>query len=237
MLGIKNKALKNFVIIGGNSGVGLAIAKQLSSDNLYLFNRRGESEVSNAHVKAVHITNENLNEADLPASIDGLVYCPGTIQLKPFTRISEQDYLDEFHVNVLGYIKTVNACLKGLKAAEHPSVIAFSTIAAKLGMPFHAGIAAAKGALEAVNRTLAAEMAPKIRFNTVALSLTDTPLAEKLLNSPEKKEAGAKRHPLQRIGDADEIAKTVIHLLSTDSAWMSGQTIYLDGGMSNIKLL
>jgi 3-oxoacyl-[acyl-carrier protein] reductase len=140
-------------------------------------------------------------------------------------------------VNVLGFIKTVNACLKGLKAAEQPSVVAFSTIAAKLGMPFHSSIAASKGALEALVRTLAAEMAPKIRFNTIAISLTDTPLADKLLNTPEKKEAGAKRHPLNKIGAPDEIAQTVCHILSGDSSWMTGQTIHLDGGMSTIKLI
>jgi 3-oxoacyl-[acyl-carrier protein] reductase len=228
--------LKNIVIIGGNSGVGAAVAKKLNEHQLFLFNRKGTSDVS-AAVKTFDVTTDTLNESDLPAVIDGLVYCPGTINLRPFNRITEKDYLEEFQVNVLGFIKTVNACLKGLKAAEQPSVVAFSTIAAKLGMPFHSSIAASKGALEALVRTLAAEMAPKIRFNTIAISLTDTPLADKLLNTPEKKEAGAKRHPLNKIGAPDEIAQTVCHILSGDSSWMTGQTIHLDGGMSTIKLI
>jgi NAD(P)-dependent dehydrogenase (short-subunit alcohol dehydrogenase family) len=227
--------VKNIVIIGGNSGIGLALAKKISPENLFLFNRKGHSEVP-AQTKIFDVTTDTLSENDLPEIIDGLVYCPGTINLKPFHRLQEKDYLDDFNVNVLGFIKTINACLKGLKAADNPSVIAFSTIAAKLGMPFHASIAASKGAIEGLVRTLAAEMAPKIRFNTVSISLTDTPLADKLLNTPEKKEAGAKRHPLNRIGQAEEIASTVAHLLSSDSAWMTGQTIHLDGGMSAIKL-
>jgi 3-oxoacyl-[acyl-carrier protein] reductase len=228
--------LKNIVIIGGNSGVGAAVAKKLSNHSLFLFNRKGTADVS-AVVKIFDVTTDTLNETDLPTVIDGLVYCPGTINLRPFNRIAEKDYLEEFQVNVMGFIKTVNACLKGLKAAEQPSVVAFSTIAAKLGMPFHSSIAASKGALEALVRTLAAEMAPKIRFNTIAISLTDTPLADKLLNTPEKKEAGAKRHPLNKIGAPEEIAQTVCHVLSNDSSWMTGQTIHLDGGMSTIKLI
>jgi NAD(P)-dependent dehydrogenase (short-subunit alcohol dehydrogenase family) len=227
--------LKNIVIIGGSSGIGAAVAKKLNHEKLFLFNRSGVSE-GNAAIKIVDITTDAISETDLPEVIDGLVYCPGTINLKPFNRITEKDYLEEFQINVLGFIKTVNVCLKGLKASEQPSVVAFSTIAAKLGMPFHTSIAASKGALEAVVRTLAAEMAPKIRFNTVSISLTDTPLADKLLNTPEKKEAGAKRHPLQKIGAPDEIAQTVCHVLSADSSWMTGQTIHLDGGMSSIKL-
>ncbi len=228
--------MKNIVIIGGNSGIGAAVAKKLNEHQLFLFNRKGTADVS-AAIKIFDVTTDTLNESDLPAVIDGLVYCPGTINLRPFNRITEKDYLEEFQVNVIGFIKTVNACLKGLKAAEQPSVIAFSTIAAKLGMPFHSSIAASKGALEALVRTLAAEMAPKIRFNTIAVSLTDTPLADKLLNTPEKKEAGAKRHPLNKIGAPDEIAQTVCHILSSDSSWMTGQTIHLDGGMSTIKLI
>jgi NAD(P)-dependent dehydrogenase (short-subunit alcohol dehydrogenase family) len=227
--------VKNIVIIGGNSGIGLALAKKMYQENLFLFNRKGHSEVA-AQTKIFDATIDTLSENDLPEIIDGLVYCPGTINLKPFHRLQEKDYLDDFSVNVLGFIKTINACLKGLKVAENPSVVAFSTIAAKLGMPFHASIAASKGAIEALIRTLAAEMAPKIRFNAVSISLTDTPLADKLLNTPEKKEAGAKRHPLNRIGSAEEIATTVAHLLSADSAWMTGQSIHLDGGMSTIKL-
>jgi NAD(P)-dependent dehydrogenase (short-subunit alcohol dehydrogenase family) len=227
--------VKNIVIIGGNSGIGLALAKKMYQENLFLFNRKGHSEVA-AQTKIFDATIDTLSENDLPEIIDGLVYCPGTINLKPFHRLQEKDYLDDFSVNVLGFIKTINACLKGLKVAENPSVVAFSTIAAKLGMPFHASIAASKGAIEALIRTLAAEMAPKIRFNAVSISLTDTPLADKLLNTPEKKEAGAKRHPLNRIGSAEEIATTVAHLLSADSAWMTGQTMHLDGGMSTIKL-
>jgi NAD(P)-dependent dehydrogenase (short-subunit alcohol dehydrogenase family) len=227
--------VKNIVIIGGNSGIGLALAKKINHENLFLFNRKGHSEVA-AQTKIFDVTTDTLSENDLPEIIDGLVYCPGTINLKPFHRLQEKDYLDDFNVNVLGFIKTINACLKGLKTADNPSVVAFSTIAAKLGMPFHASIAASKGAIEGLIRTLAAEMAPKIRFNAVSISLTDTPLADKLLNTPEKKEAGAKRHPLNRIGQAEEIATTVAHILSADSAWMTGQTIHLDGGMSTIKL-
>jgi NAD(P)-dependent dehydrogenase (short-subunit alcohol dehydrogenase family) len=164
------------------------------------------------------------------------VYCPGTINLKPFHRISIADFKQEMEVNFYGAIRLLQACLKGLKKSSSPSVVLYSTVAVQTGMGFHAGIASAKGAVEGLTRSLAAEWAPnKIRVNAIAPSLTETPLALALLSTPEKKEASDKRHPLGRVGRPEDIAEATVFLLSEKSSWMTGQILHLDGGMSHLK--
>jgi NAD(P)-dependent dehydrogenase (short-subunit alcohol dehydrogenase family) len=164
------------------------------------------------------------------------VYCPGTINLKPFHRISIADFKQEMEVNFYGAIRLLQACLKGLKKSNCPSVVLYSTVAVQTGMGFHAGIASAKGAIEGLTRSLAAEWAPnKIRVNAIAPSLTETPLASALLSTPEKKEASDKRHPLGRVGKPEDIAEATVFLLSEKSSWMTGQILHLDGGMSHLK--
>lgn len=183
------------------------------------------------------ILSGNLNEIIFPEVIDGLVYAPGSINLKPFNRLSIEDFENDFEVNVLGAVKTIQKLLPNLKKSESASVVLFSSVAAKLGMPFHASISASKSAVEGLMKSLAAELsAQKIRVNAIAPSLTDTNLAATLLSTPEKREASGKRHPLQRLGTADEIAKMVEFLLSENSSWITGQIIGIDGGMSKIKL-
>jgi NAD(P)-dependent dehydrogenase (short-subunit alcohol dehydrogenase family) len=172
----------------------------------------------------------------LPEVIDGVVYCPGTINLKPFHRISIAEFQKEMDVNFFGAVRVLQACLKGLKKSESPAVVLYSTVAVQTGMGFHAGIASAKGAVEGLTRSLAAEWAPsKIRVNAIAPSLTETPLASALLSTPEKKEASDKRHPLGRVGSPEDIAEATFFLLSPKSSWMTGQILHLDGGMSNLK--
>lgn len=223
---------KNIVIIGGNSGIGKAIAADISSKgaNLFLYSRSGEGTT------ALDVSVDFETIPELPEIIDGLVYCPGTINLKPFHRISISDFQKEMDINFFGAVRILQACLKGLKKSDSASVVLFSTVAVQTGMGFHAGIASAKGAIEGLTRSLAAEWAPnKIRVNTIAPSLTDTPLASNLLSTPEKKESSDKRHPLGRVGTPQDIAKAASYLLSEDSSWMTGQILHLDGGMSSLK--
>jgi NAD(P)-dependent dehydrogenase (short-subunit alcohol dehydrogenase family) len=223
---------KNIVIIGGNSGIGKAIAADLSSKgtNLFLYSKSGDGTT------ALDISSDFDVIPNLPEVIDGLVYCPGTINLKPFHRISISDFQKEMDINFFGAVRVLQACLKGLKKSDSASVVLFSTVAVQTGMGFHSGIASAKGAIEGLSRSLAAEWAPnKIRVNTIAPSLTDTPLASNLLSTPEKKESSDKRHPLGRVGTPEDIAKSVSYLLSEDSSWMTGQILHLDGGMSSLK--
>jgi NAD(P)-dependent dehydrogenase (short-subunit alcohol dehydrogenase family) len=223
---------KNVVIIGGNSGIGKATAEMLRATgaNLFLYSKSGSGTI------ALDTTVDFGEMPNLPEVIDGVVYAPGTINLKPFHRISIEDFKNEMDVNFFGAVRVLQACLKGLKKSSSPSVVLFSTVAVQRGMGFHAGIASAKGAIEGLTRSLEAEWAPsKIRVNAIAPSLTETPLASALLSTPEKKEASDKRHPLGRVGSASDIASTAVFLLSPQSSWMTGQILHVDGGMSNLK--
>ena len=223
---------KNIVLVGGNSGIGKAVAVQLQENGatIFSYSRTGEGTA------AVDFSTDFEELPGLPEIIDGVVYCPGTINLKPFHRISIADFKQEMEVNFYGAIRLLQACLKGLKKSSSPSVVLYSTVAVQTGMGFHAGIASAKGAVEGLTRSLAAEWAPnKIRVNAIAPSLTETPLASALLSTPEKKEASDKRHPLGRVGRPEDIAEATVFLLSEKSSWMTGQILHLDGGMSHLK--
>jgi NAD(P)-dependent dehydrogenase (short-subunit alcohol dehydrogenase family) len=223
---------KNIVIVGGNSGIGKATADLLREEgsNLFLYSKSGNDTIPLD-------TSLDFSEIPgLPEVIDGVVYCPGTINLKPFHRISIRDFQNEMEVNFFGAVRILQACHKGLKKSSSPAVVLYSTVAVQTGMGFHAGIASAKGAVEGLTRSLAAEWAPsKIRVNAIAPSLTETPLASTLLSTPERKESSDKRHPLGRIGTAEDIAGATVFLLSPKSSWMTGQILHIDGGMSNLK--
>jgi NAD(P)-dependent dehydrogenase (short-subunit alcohol dehydrogenase family) len=223
---------KNIIIIGGNSGIGKSIVEKLETLGAKVFSYHKTGEGSNQ----LDVTDDFENIAGLPEVIDGLVYCPGTINLKPFHRFTLDDFQKDYEVNVLGAIKVLQACHKGLKKSESSSVVLFSTVAVQVGLAFHSSISSAKGAIEGLAKSLAAEWAPnKIRVNVVAPSLTDTPLASNLLGNEEKKEASNKRHPLGRYGQPEDIASAVVFLLAQDASWMTGQVLHLDGGMSSIK--
>ena len=231
---------KNILIVGGSSGIGLSLAQKLSTTDAQLINlsRSYSDELQKLNIS--HISwdvKEAFTQAEaLPDVIHGLVYCPGTINLKPFQRLSEEEFMEDFQVNVLGAIKILQACLKPLKKAKGASVLLFSTVASRLGMNFHSSIAVAKSGVEGLAKSLAAEWSMhQIRVNVIAPSLTDTPLASKLLSSDERKEASAKRHPLGRYGQAEDIADMGIFLLSDQSSWITGQIIGVDGGMGELK--
>jgi NAD(P)-dependent dehydrogenase (short-subunit alcohol dehydrogenase family) len=165
-----------------------------------------------------------------------VVYCPGSIRLRPFHRLKTQDFLSDLEINLLGAVKAIQACLPGLKKADAPaSIVLFSTVAVKTGMPFHASIASAKGAIEGLTRSLAAEFAPRIRVNAIAPSLTDTNLAKTLLSDDGKRTAAAERHPLKRVGTPADIAAAAKFLLDDSASWITGQIIAVDGGMGAIR--
>jgi NAD(P)-dependent dehydrogenase (short-subunit alcohol dehydrogenase family) len=179
-------------------------------------------------------TNHDLNF--LPAQIDGLVYCPGSILLKPFTRVSTEDLINDYQLQVIGAVKIIQQLLPYLKKSNAASIVLFSTVAVEMGFNFHSIVAASKGAIEGLTKALAAELAPKIRVNCIAPSITNTPLASSLLNSDEKIVANAQRHPLKKIGTASDVAAMACFLLSDQATWITGQIMHVDGGMSAIKL-
>lgn len=232
--------MKNIIIVGSGKGIGLATAKILSEQNKIIGISRTENpELNHPNIEfhQMDILSGNLDEITFPEVVDGLVYAPGSINLKPFNRLSIDDFRNDFEINVTGAVKIIQKLLPNLKKSESASVVLFSSVAAKLGMPFHTSIAASKNAVEGLTKSLAAEFATqKIRFNAIAPSLTDTPLASNLLSTPEKKEAAAKRHPLQRVGTAEEIAEMTAFLVSDKSSWITGQIFGIDGGMGSIKL-
>lgn len=233
---------RNYVIAGGTSGIGAALSLQLANEGhevfVYARNRHELPENINIHFSSVDFSQDSFQLNDLPAVIHGFVYCPGSINLQPFHRTKADSFQADFKINVLGAVQCIQQCLSGLKNSGESSVVLFSTVAVQTGMGFHSSIAASKGAIEGLTRSLAAEYASsKIRFNCIAPSLTETPLADKLINTPEKKEAGAKRHPLGRIGEAKDISHAANFLLSENSSWITGQVIAIDGGMSSLRII
>ncbi len=230
--------MKQFVVIGGSSGIGGAVTQQLAQAgaNVYASYYRNEKESSDTiHYFHHDAMNAALDLSFLPEAIDGIVYCPGSIVLKPFSRIQPEELAQDFQLQVTGAVRILQYLLPRLKKAGRASVVLFSTVAVQTGFPFHAVVSSSKGAVEGLTKALAAELAPSIRVNCVAPSITDTPLAGFLLNTEEKRSANALRHPLKKIGTPDEVASVVSFLLNEQSAWMTGQIIHVDGGMSTIK--
>lgn len=227
----------NFLVIGASSGIGYETARQLidAGANVYAASRQQPS-LPLTHFVWDAATDTPSFVASLPEVLHGVVYAPGTINLKPFNRLSAEDFKQDFQINVLGAIAVLQACLPNLRKANGASVVLYSTVAAKIGMGFHASVAVSKGAVEGLAKSLAAEWAgASIRVNVIAPSLTDTPLAKILLNTPEKQEASNKRHPLGRYGTAQDVASATLFLLNPASAWVTGQVIGIDGGMGSLK--
>lgn len=231
--------MKNILIVGAGKGIGLKSAQLLKEENLYTVSRNltPELESLGTHFFQLDVSKDDLSELSLPDELHGLVFCPGSINLKPFNRLSEEDFMNDFNQNFMGAVRIIQKCLPTLKKSKSGSIVLFSTVAVKVGMPFHTSVAASKGAIEGFAKSLAAELAfAKIRVNVIAPSLSDTSLAAPLLSSEEKIEASAKRHPLQRIGLPDDSAQLVEFLLSDKSSWITAQIIGVDGGLGNIKL-
>jgi 3-oxoacyl-[acyl-carrier protein] reductase len=230
--------MKTYMVAGGTSGIGLETTKLLTQDNRVIVLSREERNLdglSNVEFHSADVTKPMEELPQITDSIDGIVYCPGTINLKPLKGLKIEDFQNDFEINLLGAVKVINKYFNNLKSAEKSSIVLFSTVAVQTGMPYHASVASAKGAIEGLTRSLAAEFAPGIRVNCIAPSITNTPLAEKLLNNEAKLKASEDRHPLKKIGDAKEIAEVVAFLLSDSSSFITGQIIKADGGISSIK--
>jgi len=231
--------MANFLIIGGSSGIGKALANQLAAEQhqVYATYKETNPDATNHPINYhyLDVLEETLSFDFLPDVIDGLVYCPGSITLKPFNRIKPALFIEDFQLQVLGAVKVLQAILPKLKKSDKAAVLFFSTIAVQAGFNFHSLVATSKGAIEGLTKALAAELAPSIRVNCIAPSLTDTPLASFLLNSDAKKEANAQKNPLKRIGQAADLANMATFLLSEKASWVTGQIFAVDGGMSTLK--
>jgi NAD(P)-dependent dehydrogenase (short-subunit alcohol dehydrogenase family) len=225
------------LIIGASSGMGKQLALQLSSENhvFATYMKSFSADLENVSFHYLDVLSPQPDIDFIPDILHGFVYCPGSITLKPFSKLSLNDFESDFQINFLGIVKLLHQILPNLRRAEQASVVLFSSVAVQLGMPFHSSIAASKGAIEGFTRAMAAEFSPKIRVNAIAPSLTDTPLAESLINTEVKLMNMASKHPLQRIGKPEDIAHMVEFLLSNKSSWITGQIFHIDGGMGVIK--
>ena len=230
--------MKTFLVIGGTSGIGAALVKMLSEQGhqvIATYNSTPPQNLPGVNYFQLDVTDEAAQMPDLPESIDGLAYCPGAITLVPFKRLKKANIQADFDLQVGGAVRAIQHALEPLKKGEG-SVVMFSTVAVQSGFNFHTQVAMSKGAIEGLTRALAAELAPTVRVNAIAPSITDTPLASRLLNSDEKKAANAKRHPLQKIGQPEDIAAAASFLLNDTSSWITGQVLQVDGGISTLKI-
>ena len=224
------------LMIGGNTGIGLATAQLLAGrGDVLIAAARTAGPLEALGIPVQPFDALNPSPLQLPTVLDGLIYFPGSISLKPFHRLTHEDFLNDFRINCLGAVAAIQSALPALKAAPNASIVLFSTVATAQGMGFHASVAAAKSAVEGLAISLAAELAPKIRVNVIAPSLTDTPLANNLLNSDAKREAAGKRHPLQQVGNPEDIAALATFLLSDATKFITGQIFRADGGLSSVR--
>lgn len=229
-----------FVVFGGSAGIGLEITRRLFAMKrrvtVVARSARNVDLPEDVARLSIDLTRDDIDPESIPEKIQGMIYCPGSIRLRPFHRLTAEEFMTDFQINLLGAVKAIQACLPGLKKAQAPaSIVLFSTVAVQTGMPFHASIASAKGAVEGLTRSLAAEFAPGIRVNAIAPSLTETDLARGLLSDAGKRSAAAERHPLKRIGQPQDIAAAATFLLADSSSWITGQVIAVDGGMGALR--
>jgi NAD(P)-dependent dehydrogenase (short-subunit alcohol dehydrogenase family) len=230
--------MRNYIIIGGSSGIGKEVVSLLENEGanvIATYNTNKIEDRPNVKYISLDVKSDQLDLDNIPEEIHGLAYCPGSINLKPFNRFTEEDFMEDFQFQVLGATKIIRELLPRLKKSEKASILLFSTIAVQTGFNFHSQVAISKGAIEGLTRSLAAELAPFIRVNAIAPSLTNTNLSSRLINTPEKLNLISEKNPLKKIGDALDIAQAAVYLLTPKSSWVTGQIIHVDGGDSTIK--
>lgn len=199
-----------------------------------------KSLMENKNFEYVQLSRNNgfniLDETTFPKveSLDGLVYFPGTINLKPFDMLKLSDFTKDHEINVLGLVNVLKFYKKYLN--KNSSLVFFSTVATKLGMKFHASVSTYKSAIQGLCISLASEFAPNIRVNCIASSIIETKMASRILRNDKIIESISEKHPLKRIGKASDVSNLVRFLLSDDSSWITGQIISVDGGMNNVQL-
>jgi 3-oxoacyl-[acyl-carrier protein] reductase len=228
--------MKNIVIIGGSKGIGFEILKQQLANNNQVFNiSRNAPETSNPNLKhfEVNVLTDTLPEIE---NIDTLIYCPGSINLKPIGSLSIDDFRNDFEINVIGAVKTIQKYLPVLKKGNNPSIVLFSTVAVKLGMPFHASIATAKAGIEGLVKSLGAELASVVRVNAIAPTITETTLAANILRNDRMKENMVERHPMKNYLKPDEVANMANFLISENAKSISGQIFEMDYGLVTFKI-
>jgi len=230
--------MRNYVVIGGSSGIGLELVNTLERQGANIiatYNTNRVEDRKQVKYLPLDVQTDTLDIDHFPDEIHGLAYCPGSINLKPFHRFKDEDFIDDFKLQVLGATKIIQGLLPKIKKSNDSSIVLFSTIAVQSGFSFHSQVSISKGAIEGLTRSLAAELSPTIRVNAIAPSLTNTNLAGRLLNTQEKIDLHAEKNPLKRIGDVKDIAEAAAYLLTPKSSWMTGQIMHLDGGSSIIK--
>lgn len=228
--------MKKYLVIGGSSGVGKATVEKLAAEGYFVYatyHNSIQNDTDHVSYHALNVLDDDLNLDFIDSPLDGLVYCPGAINLKPFKAIKPELFIEDYKLQVLGLIKVVKKALRNLNPGA--SMVFFSTVAVQKGFGFHSLVGSSKGAIEGLTKSLAAELAPKYRVNTIAPSLVDTPMAANLLNTEEKIQKNNELHPLKRIGSPEDIANTVTFLLSEQSSWMTGQIVHIDGGKSTLN--
>lgn len=229
--------MSNYLVVGGSSGIGHSTAQLLKEKghSVYAtYNQNHCSDEENISYHHLNVLEDSIDLSFLPDELHGVVYCPGSIDLRPFKRFSSEDFLEDYKLQLVGAVKVLQDIYPKLRKSSNASVVLMSTVAVQTGFNFHSQVASSKGAVEGLTRSLAAEFAPKVRVNAVAPSITDTPLASQLLSSEDKVKANADRHPLKKIGSAEVMAKAIVHLLC-DAEWTTGQIVKIDGGISSIK--
>lgn len=227
--------MKTIIVIGGSKGIGKALIEKLLAHCNVINISRSIPEISQSNLTHYNcdVTQDELPEIE---TADGLIYCPGSINLKPISRLSIDDFKNDFEINVLGAVKVIQKYLPVLKNGNKPSIVLFSTVAAKLGMPYHASIAVAKSGVEGLVKSLGAELAPTIRINAIAPTVTNTELASKLLRNEKMIENITERHPLKKFLSPEEVADMAEFLLSDKALSFSGQVFEMDCGIVSFKI-
>ena len=228
--------MKKILVVGGSKGIGREIVNsQLEKgNNCYNFSRT-ESGINNQNLteEKIDILSDDLPDIE---NIDSVIYCPGSINLKPILQLKEEDFVNDFKINVLGAIKTVKTYLNNLKKGDDPSLLFFSTVAVGQGMPFHSSVSVAKAGIEGLTKSLAAELAPSIRVNCIAPTITRTDMAQRILRNEKIEENIANKHPLKKICEAKDISDMADFLISHNAKNITGQIMHVDGGMSTLKI-
>ena len=230
--------MRNYIIIGGSSGIGREVVSLLEiqgANVIATYNNNFVEDRPNVKYLQFDARTDVLNIDDFPEEIHGLAYCPGSINLKPFHRFKEEEFLEDFKLQVLGATKVIKLLLPNMKKSGDASILLFSTVAVQSGYSFHSQVSISKGAIEGLTRSLAAELSPVVRVNALAPSLTNTNLASRFLNTEEKLNFQSEKNPLKKIGEAKDIAEAAEFLLTPSSSWVTGQIIHIDGGDSVIK--
>jgi NAD(P)-dependent dehydrogenase (short-subunit alcohol dehydrogenase family) len=226
---------KRILIIGGSKGIGRAIVNIVLPENEVINLSRTRPEIENSNFKHHQFDALNSEFPEIDA-LDCLIYCPGSINLKPISRLDLDEFRSDFELNVIGAVRAIQHYLPALRKGNNPSILMFSTVASKLGMPFHSSVAAAKSGVEGLVRSLGAELSPTIRVNAIAPTITKTELASKLLRNEQMEEKMKERHPLKKILSPEEVANMAAFLISDKALSLSGQIFEMDCGIVSFKI-